>query len=487
MPSNSNSITEEIREELEYLIKAVTGEEKQTADQVERNVWQGVLKLARGLMQLFFTVQSEREEKHKQWEEKGRTYDYMGQTTRTYSSLFGEVEVKRAYYWKKGAGGKHLLDAELSLPERSYSDCVQELMGALAIWIPQERSLELIADLFGLDIPKGSLQASSSDQAEYVAAYYNQRAAPPAAEPDRILVATADGKGIPMTRQDSPPRQARRGKGKQKTAKKEALVTAVYSIAPYVRTADDIIQALLPRNEGSEPAGERPQPTGKQVFGTLLGKPAACEHLARLVAKRDTAQLSERVALTDGCPSLQARVSEHLPGFTLILDIIHATEYLWEAANTLLGETDPIREVWIEDALRCLLADDHETLFKHLAYQIAAPGLAQNKVKTLTKVLNYLRRNQAYMDYQSYLARGWPIGTGVIEGTCRHLVKDRFELSGMRWSFDGAQVMLALRAVSLNGDWDDFQRFRRQQAHLARYTTPYPGASPEDLFLEDAA
>jgi len=487
MSFNSKSIAEEVREELERLICVVMSEEKQSADQIERNLWQGVLNLGRGLMQLFFTIQSEREEKDKQWQEEGEIYDYMGQPSRTYISLFGSVEVKRRYYWKRGVCGKHPLDGELSLPERSYSDCVQELMGALGVWIPQDRSLELIENTFGLDIPKGSLQASSSDHAEYVGAYYDQRAVPAAAEGDRILVATADGKGIPMTRQDSPPVSARRGKGKQKTAKKEALVTAVYSIAPYHRTADDIIQALLPENERSEPARDRPQPTGKQVFGTLLGKPAACEHLARMAARRATEQLNEQIALTDGSPALQAQMREHLPNYTLILDLIHASEYLWEAANSLLGETNPFREVWIEDALRCLLEDDHETLFKHLEYQADTPGLAHNKVKTLTRVLNYLRRNRPYMDYQAYLVRGWPIGTGVIEGTCRHLVKDRFELSGMRWSVDGAQVMLDLRAVSLNGDWNDFHRFRRQQTHLARYSIPYPGISPEDLLLETAA
>jgi hypothetical protein len=487
MSSNSISIAKEVREELEHLIQSVMGEESQTADRVERDLWRGMLRLGRRLLQLFFSVQSEREKKQKQWEEAGKAYDYMGQPTRTYISLFGSVEVKRVYYWRKGVGGKHPLEAALSLPERSYSDCVQELIEGLEVWIPQERCLELIKETFELDIPKRSLQAGSSDHAQYVAAYYEQRAAPPTAEADRILVASADGKGIPMTRQDSPPVQARRGKGEKKTATREATVTAVYSIAPYVRTADDIIRALLSEKQEGEPAKERPQPTGKQVFGTLLGKQAACKHLAQQVAKRDIEQLSERVALTDGSPSLQARMSEHLPDFTLILDIIHATEYLWEAANALLGETNPFREVWIEDALRCLLEDDHETLFMHLEYQIATPSLAQNKVETLTKVLNYLRRNRPYMNYHVYLAQGWPIGTGVVEGTCRHLVKDRFELSGMHWSADGAQVMLGLRAVSLNGDWDNFHRFRRRQAHLARYHTPYPDLSPEAVLLEAAA
>jgi hypothetical protein len=91
------------------------------------------------------------------------------------------------------------------------------------------------------------------------------------------------------------------------------------------------------------------------------------------------------------------------------------------------------------------------------------------------------------MHYQNYLALGYPIGTGVIEGACRHLVKDRFERAGMRWSKVGTQVMLDLRAVYLNGDWDDFQRFRRHQVHAQRYGSAHPDVVPEDLMLSVAA
>jgi hypothetical protein len=184
--------------------------------------------------------------------------------------------------------------------------------------------------------------------------------------------------------------------------------------------------------------------------------------------------LKDRVALTDGSRALQLKVEEHLPDFTLILDIIHVTEYLWEAANTLLGETHPGRPWWVADALRCLLADDHQPLFQHLEWQQARLGLSAGNRKTLKKVLAYLRRNRPYMDYQHYLAQGWPIGTGVVEGACRHLVKDRFERAGMRWSVAGAQALLDLRAVYLNQDWDDFQRFRRQSVHQQRFGSLHP-------------
>jgi hypothetical protein len=488
MSFNKSSIAENIREEVENLIELVSGEGAQdsTAYQMERQLLWKMLEVGRQLMQLFFAMRAASEPRVQRLEVAGESYRYVGARVRGYVAIFGKVEVKRACYWHRGQGSQYPLDEALSLPDRSYSEWVQEIVEELSVCIPYEEAVGLLGKWFGLNIPKRSTVQLTGEHAAAVPSYYEQQPAPKPEADDRILAVLADGKGIPMNRQDSPPPQSRRGKGRKKTAKREATVTAIYTIAPYKRKAEDIIQALLP-TENAHQASRRPAPTTKQVFGTLDGKAAAFEHLAQQVAKRQTGQVSDRIALTDGSRALQLKVEEYLPDFTLILDIIHVTEYLWEAANTLLGETHPGRGQWVEDALRCLLENDHQTLFLHLDYQRSAPGLAQRKVKTLTKVLNYLHRNRPYMNYCSYLSQGWPIGTGIIEGACRHLVKDRFEQAGMRWSLSGAQSMLDLRAVQLNGDWDDFQGFRRRLAHHHRYGTVHPMHSPEALVLGTAA
>ena len=82
------------------------------------------------------------------------------------------------------------------------------------------------------------------------------------------------------------------------------------------------------------------------------------------------------------------------------------------------------------------------------------------KKKTIRDVTRYYHSNRRRMKYDEYLAAGYPIGTGVVEGGCLHLVKDRMEASGMRWCEEGAQAMLSLRATHLNGEWDSFCRFR---------------------------
>ena len=83
--------------------------------------------------------------------------------------------------------------------------------------------------------------------------------------------------------------------------------------------------------------------------------------------------------------------------------------------------------------------------------------------KTVVTVCRYFTNNQHRMKYNEYLAAGYPIATGVIEGACRHFVKDRMERAGMRWSIDGAQAMLNLRSTNLNGDLDEFSQYRIQK------------------------
>ena len=100
----------------------------------------------------------------------------------------------------------------------------------------------------------------------------------------------------------------------------------------------------------------------------------------------------------------------------------------------------------------------------------------------MEKTATYFQRNLPYMDYNTYLKRGWPIASGVIEGACRHFVKDRCELSGMRWTQSGVENLFRLRAVAENGDWDDYHQFRKRQRHSRLYTQSYP--EPEQIPLE---
>jgi hypothetical protein len=288
-------------------------------------------------------------------------------------------------------------------------------------------------------------------------------------------VAQADGKGVPMVRGE-PDRKVRRGKGDKKTHKKEAIATAVYTIEPYARTPEEVLSALFKQGQ---PATQRPVPQHKQIFASLKGKQQAVKHLARWVQSREGAHICQRVALTDGAEPLQKQMLACLPGFPLVLDIMHALEYLWQAGTALYGESDPSRAEWVEAQTLQLLSSHTGQVLQLLEDKAASLAPNSQAARSLRSVAHYFQRNLPYMDYAEYLRRGWPIGAGVIEGTCRHLVtssrcsfgKDRMELSGMRWTIPGAGALLALRAVNENGGWEDFHAFRRARRHRELYGT----------------
>jgi len=467
---NSSQMIPQLREDFEQLLAFVTGSQAQTAtiDQMERNLFRQVLHMGYQLLRLFVMKRAEAES-HAPLVKKNKTVlPYHSQKERDYFSIFGKLKFERAYFYAWGGSGQSPLDEALSLPERCYSDLLMESAEMLGVAEAYSKGLRVVGRLLGLNLSELALETSVTEHSQSVKAYYDQKVPFPSAEEGPILVAQADGKGVPMVRRETNSK-VRRGKGDKKTEKKEAIATAVYTIDPYPRTPQEVLDALFKKGE---PAAERPAPQHKQIFASLKGKEQAIKRLAKWVQEREGQHVCQRVALTDGAEPLQRQMLTRLPEFRLVLDIIHAMGYLWKAGTALYGETDPYRAEWVEAQALQLLSSHTDQVIQLLEGKADELAQSSQAAKTLRGVTGYFRRNQPYMDYAEYLRRGWPIGTGVIEGTCRHLVKDRMELSGMLWTIAGAGDLLALRAVNENGDWEDFHTFRRAQRHQELYGSP---------------
>jgi hypothetical protein len=464
---------QDVRREFEKLIDLVTGSSahQATLNQMERRLFRGVLRLGYQLLQLFLAQRVAAESHAPVTSSTGHTLAYHSQQETSYFSVFGKLVFQRAYFYAANMGGGCPLDAALSLPARCYSDFLLELATLLAVDGVFETGTEVLHNLLGVTVPKRAIEMAMAEHSVTVASFYETRETFPASEEGPILVAQADGKGVPMVRHEAAPAELRRGKGDKKTRKKEAIATAVYTIAPYRRTPQMVIDALFKKNPGP-PVDDRPTPCHKQIFASLKGKAAALKHLAERVASRERRSIRARVALTDGALALQQQMQKHLPDFTLVLDVIHVDEYVWKAGTALYGETDPHRAAWVEQQMLDILSSRVGDVIQRLEDKAQTLAKRSQAAKTLRQVAHYFQRNQAYMDYATYLRRGWPIGTGVIEGVCRHLVKDRMELAGMRWTVPGAEALLALRAVHENGDWDAFHEFRRAQQHQILYDKP---------------
>lgn len=476
MNYNLAETQENIRAEFETMLQFLTSEEAQrvTADQVEKSLFQLLLSLGSQLLLLFFQMRSETSLREAIMVE-GQEIPYNSEQKRVYFSIFGKVPVWRPYFYASGAGGHTPLDAELSLGANCYSDLLRETMDYLGVYVPYNKAVDIFKRILKPGISTRVQQQFVADDAEYVLDYYEQKAAPIATDEAEILVVQADGKGIPIILEKLSPGPVRLGKGQKRGSKKEAIVTTVYTIASNPRTPEDVVNSFFQQNQDDKKSKvSPPKPKNKHIWATLDGKETALTRLGQQVELRQGSHIQHQVALADGCEALQEQLKEQFPDFTLILDFVHANEYLWKVANSLLGEGDERRENWVKKQTALMLFGKTQEVVDDFRARAKKKTRTKNQIEKLEKTANYFERNLKYMDYATYLANGWPIASGVIEGACRHFVKDRFELSGMRWEQSGAENLLRLRAVAENGDWDDYHLFRRQERHQQLYTLPFP-------------
>jgi hypothetical protein len=268
----------------------------------------------------------------------------------------------------------------------------------------------------------------------------------------------------------------RRGKGEKANKKQMAYVGAVYSIDRYRRTADDVLDELQRRACRQV----RPVPQHKRVWAemtrVLEGEP--CSGRERLFIEmlweshqRDPTRRKTLVCLLDGEAGLWSMQAEWLRRAVGILDIFHVLERLWLVAHCLHPERSRAAEEYVSHHLRMLLEGKVGYVIGNFRRLLNAGQIRGSKRKTVQAVITYYENNRQHMRYDEYLAAGYPIGSGVAEGACRHLVKDRLEQTGMRWTVPGAQAMLNTRSLYLNGQWNEFVEYRIQTEQATLYDT----------------
>jgi hypothetical protein len=285
-----------------------------------------------------------------------------------------------------------------------------------------------------------------------------------------VLVCTADGKGIPMVKpvSEKPIERHKPTKGPKPDKKKMAVVGSVYSSAPHRRTPQSVIDSLFREKPPSKDPTPRVKPMNKRVRASLTrvenGQQinATDELFDWLIMENEQRNPAHRrpvVVIMDGQPSLWTAAERLANNRIEILDLLPATPRIWEAAG-LFYEKRADKLDFIKNRVLRLLQGEVKSVVRGLRQMGGKRKLGKKKTEQLAKICNYLQKNQDRMQYHHYLEQGYPIASGVIEGACRHFVKDRMERAGMRWTIKGAQAMLDIRSVYLNEHWDEFTKFR---------------------------
>lgn len=251
----------------------------------------------------------------------------------------------------------------------------------------------------------------------------------------------------------------------------------VYDCAPVPRQAEEII--CRPGATGDHrPASQRPQATGKWLTASVT-----CD-LSEVVAvgfdeatRRDPAHQRGWVVLADGnrtqIQAIQAEADRCRVSVTILLDFVHVLEYLWKAAWALFDTGEAAAEVWVADQAIKILQGRSADVAAGIRRRATRFGYSAAERRNADVCANYLTAHKAYLDYATALEQGWPIATGAIEGACRHLVKDRMDLTGARWGLAGAEAVLTLRALISNGDFEEYWHYHLTQEHRRVYQLRY--------------
>jgi len=402
-----------------------------------------------------------------------------------YFSVFGKIEIVRPYYWRKGSEGICPADAELNLPEGGYSYLLQEWGTCLSTEQPYEKAAAFLNTFLNMQIWNSSLEEIARKSSKNINEFYNTRLVSLDNKND-ILVATVDCKGIQMRKSElqakevqpklkrmrklgervvkgeEPSKNVERRDGK----KKMSVVAAVYTINRHVRTADDIISKHKDKSDKKRPLPPRPQE--KIVYGTLNGKQTAFEYLKLEISKRDR-ENKKQIALVDGELKLNEMLREYLPEFEIIRDFFHVTEYLWDGAHIFYEEGTKEADELVSRHVQMLLNGNVSNIIIEMRSQFKKIKKSKTKIKELERVTKYLENGKDCMKYDEYLAKGYPIGSGVIEGTCKNLVNDRFEHTGMHWSIEGANALLGLRSIHINNLTSDYWQFHQKKERERLY------------------
>jgi len=390
---------------------------------------------------------------------------------RRYVSIFGPFTLARTVYGSREGQALEFvpLDNRLQLPESAFSYVLQDWDQALAVEQPFSQVSQTIERMLRLKQSVDSLEGMNRQQAQDVATFRDLQGAPPAAEEGQIVVVSADCKGVVIRGQGTKTVcGGERPGGQRANQKRMAAVAAVYTVDPYVRTADEVVAALF-RDPGYEPK-PRPAPCHKRVWASLPQEgPKPRSSIAMVFdwvwwefTQRNPQLLRPTVCLCDGQEALWQACGEAVLDENLveILDLLHVTPRLWAAAALLYGAKSKEVVPFVRQRVTQVLEGKVASVIRSMRRLAKELNLPSRKKKALARICSYLNKNRHRMRYDEYLRRGYPIASGVIEGACRHLVKDRMERAGMHWTLTGAQAMLDLRSVWIGGYWQEFQKQR---------------------------
>jgi hypothetical protein len=425
--------------------------------------------------------------------------------SRQLGTVFGTVEVPRTAHSGRGISGLYPVDGQMNLPAGKHSHEVKRQAAKFVARQSFDATVETLAEQTGAKVAKRQTEELARQAAMDFDAFYKASIFEPGLETSELLVLTFDQKGVVLHHQDlsEATRKAaassthkldtRGSAGEVKRGRKRmAMVAAVYTVASHMRTPQQIIAGL--RRVRDVTPRKRPRPEYKRVWASIVSEPMAVVAAAfEEAALRDPEGKKRWLVVVDGDRKLArwARAEARRRGVqvTLVLDFIHALEYLWKAGHAFFTKGSAELETWVLERLERMLQGKISNVVAGMTRMATVRGLDAKTRKPVDKAAKYLLKRKGMMRYDELLSMGAPIASGIIEGACRHLINDRLDLTGACWRLPGAEAVLRLRSLLSSGDFDEYWEFHEQQEaernHLSLYAdgrvpeTKLPGGKPK--------
>jgi len=393
-------------------------------------------------------------------------------------TVFGEHKFS-AYVYREGDDRRSPIvrrpvDERLGISGDRYSPMLQEYSMLFYCEQAFHGAVDAFERVFRHRLSTDTLEKISQRMGAAANDFLHKRAAPLKSEEGSILALTADGKGVPLVKSDAQNLRAFEEKAVRPGNRRMSTVCSVYSVGRHDRTAEDVVAGLFREDKSnSELRPDRSVPQHKHLMAKLPGQIqdpgdeiVRGSILALSWAAREVQQRRKEnqllVRLMDGQHSLWSDADACLSDCSSdnvidILDIVHVAGYIGKAAKVLV-RGEEAQEKFIRERLLRILKGGVHGVIRGLRRMATIQKLSKEKRADVDAACGYFTAHANRMKYDEYLAAGLPIATGVIEGACRQLVKDRLERTWMRWSASGDRAMLSLRCLKASNVWDTFQQ-----------------------------
>lgn len=492
------------REQFGFILNELVSEEKSHSEHgdVEKFLDQEGNELIRRMFQGYFDMRANKEIKHRAVvSEDGIERNHIREgCQKNLESQFGTLVITRKGYSKKGIDSVYPLDKELNLPKDKYSHGLKNRSLIEAVKNSFDEGVSAIKLTTGGKVPKRQLELLMANVSQDFSQFYEDKEPKPIDKENDILVLSVDGKGIIMIEKDlreitrkNAQRKKKEGKvrlkstknkHKKKNNKRMAEVAAIYDVEPNVREASDIISLPQENVEAGIPTETtqeenktiRPKAKNKRVWGSVEEDMAyVIQELIDEALRRDPEQKRPWVMLVDGhvqqLKIIQKLAKKNQVEMTIIIDIVHVLEYLWKSAWCFFDKKKEVNEAdkWVAERAKAILEGRASYIAAGMRRKATLCELSKKKRKNVDKCADYLLKYKSHLCFHNYLSQGFPIASGIIEGACRHLINDRFDITGARWGLRSAEAVLKLRAVKSSGDLEDYYDFYKKQELKRNY------------------